>query len=161
MFSPGLRPVIVSSLAVSGLQELPAECCKCCTDKGCDDEDPDLLDRERLSGDGQEHCGAEAPCGVDRGTGKADAHEVDEGQCETDDDSALCSGRLGGGDSECCEDEDEGQQNLDDDGTEYLEGDGVVIFAVSVASETGCFDEILDPSGSRGLFRMLPHTVRQ
>ena len=87
--------------------------------------------------------GTEAPCGVDGGPGDAGSEEVDQGECETDDDSALCRGGLGGGNTECCEDEDERQQDLDDERTEHADlGGRCVVSTESVASESDGLDSV-------------------
>ena len=66
--------------AFIAVEEAVNECRKSCTDKRSSYEQPNLLDRYRISTEQAHKCRAEAACRVHRRSRIGDAHEVNKGQ---------------------------------------------------------------------------------
>ncbi len=107
---------ICSALLLLALQELVGYRCECCADEGTYDEYPEATHRCCIAGNGCNHCGTEASCGIDGGAGQTDAENVYEHQGEADDYAAEgAMSALLGGHAEDGQNEQEGQQDFYDE----------------------------------------------
>ena len=118
MLCDTLEPISLRLLfLLSRFDDLPDAGCKCTTDEGTYDEDPQVGKSGATLEDGR----SQRTCGIDGGAGVADADEVNQYEAEADGQtSEVVGGTIGlGGSTEYDEYEDAGEDNLSEQTTEH------------------------------------------
>ena len=113
------QPLDDSFVLCSGfllLEELIYDRSERSADKGSNDEDPKSAHGCAVALDESNQSGTEAAGGVDGGAGETDAEDMNEGEGQTDDETAEAAVvLLLGGNAKDCDNKDEGQDDFNED----------------------------------------------